>query len=671
MKKIELINMKIRNFKGFKEFELIADGKNLTITGENSTGKSSLYDAFMYCLFGKDSHDSAKFEWKPLDEKNNPIHHLETEVTLELSVDGTPVSFSRTTKEKWREEFEGNETTYRVDDIKMTLTKYKKRIEEIIDEDTFKQLTNIYYVAEVMATADCRAFLFDLVGDLSDEEVINSKTELKPLIKILDGRTVDDKRKLLMEESPKIKQDLKEHEVRIDEADRNSIDLSALNQKELEANKAASEAEIEELQTKISSIKNGSEKTNKLSELQTKKAELETLRSKHSIKQNTKVDGLQKGKQEAYEKAMDAQNAFITHESGLQRSLRMIEKAKEDIISKEKDVQSLREDYTAIATEVFLEFDEHKASCQYCGQEYPEEQKSEIREKYEKEKIVFNTKKLMSLESINTKGKNLAGSLTAKKEELVSIENNLVLLEEEKIVLSTERDQAKEEYVKIQQTIKDLQAKAMPFEETKIYQEKIAEMDAISAEIETMAGSVQSDVDAIQNKINVLKANINQINEDLYQFVLAAKQEERKLELIENQKKLANRNGEIKQQINLLNEFVKAKVSLLTEKINSEFKLVTFKLFNILNNGSLEEVCQPLVDGVPFSSGLNTGSRMEAGLDIINTLTRLKGVSVPIFIDNAEGLTNEVTLDSQLIQLKVAEGQTELKIESKEMVGGK
>ncbi|WP_414838896.1 hypothetical protein [Carnobacterium sp. TMP28] len=46
MKKIELINMKIRNFKGFKEFELEADGNDLVIYGENRTRKTSLFDAF-------------------------------------------------------------------------------------------------------------------------------------------------------------------------------------------------------------------------------------------------------------------------------------------------------------------------------------------------------------------------------------------------------------------------------------------------------------------------------------------------------------------------------------------------------------------------------------------------------------------------------------------------
>lgn len=663
MKKIELINMKIRNFKGFKEFELKADGNDLVVSGENGTRKTSLFDAFTWAIFGKNSQFLSDFKFMPLDENNEAIEHLETEVSLELSVAGKPLSFSRMAK-NGSGKAKGYTSTYRVDGVKMLQKDYNKKIADIIDEETFKQITSIYYVAEKMDKKARRALLFDLVGDLTDLEVIESNKDLAPLIEILGSHSVDDKRSLLMEERPKNKQEQKEADVRIDEADRNSVDVSTLNKEELNKKKVSSELQIEELQTKISSIKNGSEKTNKLSEIQTKKAELETLRSQHLVKQNSKVDGLQKGKQETYEKAMDAQNNFIDKENELKQEVQKIEEVKKDIASTERSIQELRDDYTTLASEVFLEFDEHQATCQYCGQELQEDKKEEVREKYEKERIDFNTKKSISLEAINNNGKSLSGSLVDKKEELESLTKSLASLEEEKRALEAKRDQEKEEYVLIQKTIKDLQDKATPFENTKTYKEKIAEIDNLTAAVDSMDNSVKEDVEAIQNKINEIKTVINRINEDLYQFVLATKQDERKLELIEQQKKLAIRGGEIERQILMLNEFVKAKVSLLTDKINAEFKLVTFKLFEVKNNGSLEEVCEPLLDGINFSDASN-GERMRAGLDIINTLTRLKAVSAPVFIDNAEGLTKETDVNYQLIKLNAVKGQKELKIETK------
>src|SRR5699024_389948 len=101
--KIKLIKMLIRNFKGFKQFELVPNGENLAVHGDNGTGKTSLYDAFLWCLFGKNSADQSdtKFDWKPLNKENEPIHHLETEVIITLDIDGLIKEFGRNIQEKW------------------------------------------------------------------------------------------------------------------------------------------------------------------------------------------------------------------------------------------------------------------------------------------------------------------------------------------------------------------------------------------------------------------------------------------------------------------------------------------------------------------------------------------------------------------------------------------
>ncbi|MGX7394024.1 AAA family ATPase [Carnobacterium mobile] len=681
MKRIELNNMKIRNFRGFKEFEFKVDGQNLAVFGENGTRKTSLFDAFMWAIFGKNSQYLSDFKFMPLDENNEPIEHLETEVILELAVSGNPITFSRMAK-VGAGKAKGYTSTYRVDGVKMLQKDYNKKIAEIIDEETFKQITSIYYVAEKMDKKARRALLFDLVVDLSDMEVIESKDELAPLIEILGNYSVDDKRALLMEERPKNKQEQKEVDVRIDEADRNVIDLSNLDRETLKTDKAKAEKEIDQLQAKISSIKNGSAVVTKQADIKTLQAELETLRSQHLAKQNGKIDGLQITKQNLFEKAMDAQNAFLAKENEAKRNPKekelkeselAIKAKKEEIAATEKTISDLRESYMVIASEVFLEFDEHATSCQYCGQDYPEDKKETIKKNYEQEKMAFNTNKATELEGINEKGKELTAKLASVKKELDELNSHKDQLEKESIQLKEEmkkevselelkRDEAKKEYEQIQQTVKELQSKAAPFEETKEYTEGTAMVNAVQEEINSMNKSYQSGVDDLQAKITELKSAINQINGDLYQFVLAAKQEERKNELIEQQKALAVRGGQIEYQIGLLNDFVKAKVSLLTDKINAEFKLVTFKLFEIKNNGSLEEACDPLLHGINFSDASN-GERMEAGLDIINTLTRLKGVSAPVFIDNAEGLTKELDVNFQLIKLNAVKGQKTLKIE--------
>ena len=99
--KLTLNKLTIRNFKGFKSYELEANGEDINIFGDNATGKTSLYDAFLWCLFGKNSADQATFDWKPLDRLGNEINHLETEVIAEIEVDGVVKKLSRMTEEKW------------------------------------------------------------------------------------------------------------------------------------------------------------------------------------------------------------------------------------------------------------------------------------------------------------------------------------------------------------------------------------------------------------------------------------------------------------------------------------------------------------------------------------------------------------------------------------------
>uniref|UniRef100_UPI00359F7BDB ATP-binding protein n=1 Tax=Jeotgalibaca porci TaxID=1868793 RepID=UPI00359F7BDB len=149
---IKLIGMKIRNFKAVREFEFNPNGENANVYGQMGTGKSTLYDAFWFALFGKNSLGETQFQWKPKNENNEPIHHLETEIQLTLSVNDEDVSLSRMVSENWvrttgsdSDSYKGDVTTCRINGVKKTVSDYKKYVDALIDEETFKMLTNVYY----------------------------------------------------------------------------------------------------------------------------------------------------------------------------------------------------------------------------------------------------------------------------------------------------------------------------------------------------------------------------------------------------------------------------------------------------------------------------------------------------------------------------------------------
>ena len=131
----------------------------------------------------------------------------------------------------------------------------------------------------------------------------------------------------------------------------------------------------------------------------------------------------------------------------------------------------------------------------------------------------------------------------------------------------------------------------------------------------------------------------------------------------EAKKEIGQKVADQEQMLYLLEEFIRFKLDKVSESINSHFKTVNFKLFEMQLNGGMKDCCECTVNGVPYST-LNSGHRIVAGLDIIRSLSELYGVSVPIFVDNAESLNefNVPDMDAQLILLSVSEDK-QLKVE--------
>ena len=71
MKNIKISKIEIENFKGIRRLTLDLNGRSASLYGDNATGKTTVYDALTWLLFGKDSHGNTKFSIKPLDAAGN------------------------------------------------------------------------------------------------------------------------------------------------------------------------------------------------------------------------------------------------------------------------------------------------------------------------------------------------------------------------------------------------------------------------------------------------------------------------------------------------------------------------------------------------------------------------------------------------------------------------
>ena len=111
-----------------------------------------------------------------------------------------------------------------------------------------------------------------------------------------------------------------------------------------------------------------------------------------------------------------------------------------------------------------------------------------------------------------------------------------------------------------------------------------------------------------------------------------------------------------------MEEYTRYKTRVVEEGVNAMFRIAKFRLFREQANGGIEERCDVTVDGVPYGS-LNNGMKINVGIDIINALSRHNGVTVPLFVDNAESVTNLERADAQVIRLVVSADDKKLRCE--------
>ena len=87
-----------------------------------------------------------------------------------------------------------------------------------------------------------------------------------------------------------------------------------------------------------------------------------------------------------------------------------------------------------------------------------------------------------------------------------------------------------------------------------------------------------------------------------------------------------------------------------------------WQLFEEQVNGCLRDCCKATIDGVPYAD-LNNGAKINAGLDVIATLSQAKGIRCPLFVDNAESVTQLMEMDTQVIRMVVSETDKQLRLE--------
>ena len=624
---MKLLKLRLQNFKGIKNSEFDFGGINATIYGDNATGKTTVFDSLCWLLFGKDSLDRADFEIKTL-ENGEPIHKVNHEVEAEfLNDDGNSFTLRRVYREKYSSprggdtKLTGHTTDYFVNDVPVKEKEYKQYINDVIAEDVFKLITNPLYFNEQYSWQNRRKLLLEVSGDIKDDEVINSRSELARLAELLNGRTVDEQRKIVAAKKTAINKELDMIPVRIDEALRNKADITT-SQTKLTTDIETLNKSINELENQKATIINGfssTEKRSKIDEIgrQLKARQSEVLSIYNSEKQRKRGE---------YE-ALLTQLKIIESEHDRYTD-RAYDLAK-DIERESKRIETLQAEFDTFNAQEF-----NKEACPTCGQPLPEDKQAELEAAFNSEKAA----KLEEWQALIESAKKLKANYKEQREVLLVKADGLTKEIDDKTKAYESKFKEYESYLEPN------------VEDDPDYKELKAELFLL--ELDEGEEADDKEVARLDDEIKAVKEKRAALETELNKYTLNADIQKRVIELESQQQKLATEKNLLDETSFLIDEFVKAKVDMLEDSINSHFKYARFKMFNVLVNGNVEECCETTYKGVPYRS-MNNAARINVGLDIINALTSYYKVNAPVFIDNAEAVTEFVPVNSQTIKLVV------------------
>ena len=656
---MKLYRLTLNNFQGIKSLSFdFPEGRSASIYGDNATGKTTCYNALTWLLFDKASTAAKNFTPKTKGPDGD-LHHLDHSAEAVFITDtGRQITLKKTYHESYKkkrgsamEEFDGHTVEYEVDGVPVKEKEFTATVIGFCGGDTEKpkMLTMPDYFPEQLSWDTRRKILLEICGDISDDEIIAANDDLKELKDFLrmNGTaeqyyTTDEYKKVAAARRGEINKQLTEIPARIDEAEKAIPDTTGLNAEEIEQNIASLQRKRDSLTAEKAEAAAGGTAAatlrTQIADIRTKLAEGKAAHTKAQNDQNADIDAdILLAKREASE----ARRAAEDIRTDIDRA-----EAKKERLEATRE-QLLADYHTVSATH----WDEGQEICPTCHQQLPAEQIEKMRED-------FNLRKSKKLEEINKRGKT-----EASKTAIAELEAHIGDLRKK----AAEADEVRKTAEAKVEALAGRRIEPTAYETTEEYATLTAQIADLEAKIEDEGKCTSEAVAAVEAKIKAVDGAIRDERDKQMQLTMAENQHRRIAELEKQEKRLGGEFEELEKGLYLCDLFTKKKVSALTERINGKFKRVRFRLFIEQLNGGLKEDCEVMIprdDGtlVPYTFA-NNAARINAGLEIINTLAEHWNIRMPVFIDNAESVTHLENSDTQIIRLVVSEADKKLRLE--------
>ena len=634
--KIELKTMTLQNFKKERS-KTITFAHNTIISGGNETGKSTVYDAYLWCLFGTTSRPGATVQ--TLDKHNNVIHKLETSVVVILNYnDERDVKIERRLSERWKgkdtsEEFFLGTTQARfVDDVPCSVSAFKEKLNSLCDFDDWFMLSNInlFWTYKVDVR---RKILMSLAGEIDEENLMAQypavykgvKTEKKNIAEMLTQQKATRK---------KANDELQTIPAKVQAQDmlKSDEDFAQLEKEKIEVDKQISSIDAS-LQGVIVNVDEQKEYQNRLAEEEKKYEKTrKEWTDKHFACINDAFKKVNTAADEMHE-AIRIQKKNI--DNNVENRCKLAELTKEfnELMQRWNNVNE--KEFNFAQTDV----------CPVCGRPYTEEMKSK---EYENAVAEFNAHKSGELTRIQK-------AASEKNSQIAIIKGNISTFEQITAIKDNENVKTKTDAHNVL-SAGLAKIKAETWEQS----EEKKKADASLQAIKSTEPTTEVDASAKENKQK--KQELTVKRDDLIKRISGRDMNERiekeKEKLDARSRELAQIVADCNEVIRQIKEYKKAKIAIVENNVNSFFSLIRWKFYeqNITNDDE-KEVCTAIdSNGVDYNN-TNDGTVINMGIDIINGISKAKNVYVPLFVDRKESVEKALTSTQQSIYLQCKYGE--------------
>lgn len=643
MKQVTIKRMVIRNFKGVHD--LTADFSDKTsIYGGNGKGKTSIYQAYLWCIFGKDEKGNT-LQVQPKDENNQIVHKVETSVEVQITVDGRPYSIRRVLKENWRvptgkteAELNGTDVKRYIDDVPLSVKDFSERLASICKEKGWFMLSSISAFMGLKQD-ERRKILNSAAGEISDEELAAGFPDVLEALKA--GKSIDDLQREVKTKRDDYKNELDMIPARIDQQDK--LFVAGLDEESLKKEKEQYELRLKDVEAEISSnvssdtVQAAEEQRKQLADLNKRLLDIEMNASREVMKERNDV--------------MDKTDALNDG----------IRKSENNLSSYTSESESLKKDYTVLvdkmndAKKKWIEENGKKFEdttekiCPVCGRPYDDSKIEEMRRKSIEH---FNTVKAETLKSIEAD----AGAIKRKMQENKERDENIsAKVVEEQNIIASYKKQLNDEQIRFESIRKkeDILAGDANYQKLK---------DSIVLFKKQIEGQEDEEHDSVMEELNKRKSEIKSKIEDILCKLTTVATNKRiesfKKELESRSTDLAQSIADIDKVMFEIKSYRKQRIEMVENRVSSLFKYVKWKFYepNITNDGE-KEICMAVMNGKDYGS-LSQAEKAIAGIDIISGLSKAYGVEIPLFVDNKENIVDyDIDVPMQLITLTAVKGQ--------------